>query len=218
MAFTATTLSAAVAINDTTVLLASLTGIAAGDLLRIDNEMVKVVSLPSAATIPVPVLRGQEGSAQVAHVASARVIDGKSMTSLVPADWGQPAAGAPSIALLPSAAPRVKVSLTATPATAIVPTPGTDTVIFLNGTSVINITVAAPTSANDGDRLTVIGNGKAAHTCTFTTGLGAVGATADVATFAAGQQQGIDVMAAGVAWCGLGQVAGAATIAGVGLA
>lgn len=217
MAFTATTLSAAMGVNDTTALLASLTSLAVGQLARIDNEVVKILSVPSAATVPVPVLRGQEGSAQVAHVASARVVFGGTQTNLLAADWLQPAAGAPSLALLPAAPARVKVSLTATPATALTPTPGTDTVIFLNGTSVINITIAAPTSANDGDRLTIIGNGKAAHTATFTTGLGAVGATADVATFAAGQQQGVEVMAAGVAWCGLGQVAGAATIAGVGL-
>jgi hypothetical protein len=217
MAFTATTLSAAVAINDTSILVASLTGFAAGDLLRIDNEMMRVLSVPSAATVPVPVLRGQEGSAQVAHVASARVINGKTQTNLVSADWPQAAAGGPSLATYQAARARVYISVTATPTT-VAPTPGVDTVVLLNGTSVINLTVSAPASGSDGDRLTVIGNGKAAHTVTFTTGLGAVGATADVATFAAGQQQGIDVMAAGVAWCGLGQVAGAATIAGVGLA
>lgn len=217
MAFTVTTLSAAVGLNDTTVLLAALTNLVAGNLIRVDGEFMKCVSVPAAATVPVPVLRGQEGSAQVAHVVSARATIGATPSNLVVADWAQPAAGAPSIAALGSARSRVVVSVTATPTT-VVPTPGVDTVVFLNGTSVINLTVSAPGSGSDGDRLTVIGNGKAAHTCTFTTGLGAVGAAADVATFAAGQQQGIDVMAAGVAWCGLGQVAGAATVAGVGLA
>lgn len=217
MAFTATTLSAAIALNDTAILVASLTGFAAGDIVRVDNEFMKVISVPAAATTPVPVLRGQEGSAQVAHVISARVIDGKTQTNLVAGDWSQPSPGAPSTAILSAARPRVVIGVTATPTT-IAPLPGVDTVVMLNGTGVINVTISAPQSGSDGDRLTVIGNGKAAHTCTFTTGLGAVGATADVATFAAGQQQGVDVMAAGVAWCGLGQVAGAATIAGVGLA
>lgn len=217
MAFTVATLSAAVGLNDTTVLLSALTNLVAGNLIRVDGEFMKCVSVPSGATVPVPVLRGQEGSAQVAHVISARAVIGATPSNLVTADWGQPAAGSPSIAGLSSARPRVLISITATPTT-IVPTPGVDTVVFLNGTGVINVTISAPGSGSDGDRLTVIGNGKAAHTCTFTTGLGAVGATADVATFAAGQQQGVDVMAAGVAWCGLGQVAGAATIAGVGLA
>lgn len=216
MAFTKTTLSAAVAIGDTTVLLASLTGLSAGNLIRIDGEFLKCVSVPSAATVPVPVLRGQEGSAQVAHVITASAVIGATPSNLVTADWGQPAAGAPSIAALSSARPRVIVSVTATPTT-VAPTPGVDTIVILNSTSVINLTISAPASGSDGDRVTVIGNGKAAHTVTYTTGLGAVGATADVATFAAGQQQGIEVMAAGVAWCGLGQVAGAATIAGVGL-
>lgn len=217
MAFTNTTLSAAVGLNDTTVLIASLTGLSAGNLIRVDAEFMKVLSVPSAATVPVPVLRGQEGSAQVAHVTSARVVIGATPSNLITADWAQPAAGAPSIAAVSSARPRVLISVTATPTT-VAPTPGVDTVVLLNGTSVINVTISAPGGGSDGDLCTVIGNGKAAHTCTFTTGLGAVGATADVATFAAGQQQGVMAMAAGVAWCGLGQVAGAATIAGVGLA
>lgn len=217
MALTKTTLSAAVAVNDTTILIASITSLAAGQLLRIDNELMKVVLVPSAATVPVPVLRGQEGSAQVAHPTSANVEFGTASAVTGAADWAQPAAGAPSIAMLPSARPRVIMSYSAAGAITL-PSPGTDMVAIINGTGALAMTVAAPASGNDGDRLTIIGNGKAAHTATFTTGLGAVGATADVATFAAGQQQGIEVMAAGVAWCGLGQVAGAATIAGVGLA
>lgn len=217
MALTQTTLSAAVAVNDTTVLLASITGLAANQYMRIDNEVLKVLSVPSAATVPVPVLRGQEGSAQVAHPTSARVEFGTGGSATATPDWSQPAAGAPSIAMLPAARPRVIMSYSAAGAITL-PAPGTDMVAIINGTGALAMTVAAPVSGNDGDRLTIIGNGKAAHTATFTTGLGAVGATADVATFAAGQQQGIEVMAAGVAWCGLGQVAGAATIAGVGLA
>ena len=88
----------------------------------------------------------------------------------------------------------------------------------INGTGALAMTVAAPTAAIRGSKLTIVGNGKAAHTVTFATGLGAVGATADVATFAAGQQQAIEVIAAGVAWQPSANVAGAATIAGVGLA
>jgi hypothetical protein len=221
MAFTRTTLSAAQGLNDTTALVASLTGLAVGDLIRIDNEMEKIVGpLPTAATTPINVLRGQEGTIQAAHPVTAGVIDGKTQTNLQTADWGQAAGGAASPAMLATPRPRKVISLTAA-ATLDLPTPGTDLLVILNGTAAIAVTVPAPTGANDGDRLTVIGNGKAAHTVIFTTGLGAVGATADTVTFAAAQQQGFEAIAAGVAWVTLGTntaVAGAgATINGAGL-
>lgn len=221
MAFTITTLSAAQGINDTTALVASLTGLAVGDLIRIDNEMEKIVApLPTAATVPINVLRGQEGTGQAAHVITSNVIDGKTQTSLVPADWPQALAGAASPAMLPTARPRKVISLTAA-ATLDPQAPGTDLVVILNGVVAIAVAVPAPAGANDGDRLTIIGNGKAAHAVTFTSGLGAVGATADVVTFAAAQQQGFEAIAAGLAWVTLGTntaVAGAgATINGAGL-
>lgn len=221
MAFTVTTLSAAQALNDTTALVASLTGLAVGDLIRIDNEIEKIVApLPTAATVPINVLRGQEGTIQAAHVVTSNVIDGKTQTNLVAADWGQAVGGSASPAMLPTVRPRKVISLTAA-ATLDPQTPGTDVVVILNGTVAIALAVPAPAGANDGDRLTVVGNGKVAHTVTFTTGLGAVGAAADVVTFKADQQQGIEAVAAGLAWVTLGTntaVAGAgATINGAGL-
>ena len=69
MSTTDTTLSSAVARDDTSILVAALTSFAANDLVKIDGECMKVVSVPSAATVPVPVIRGLQGTAQVAHVA-----------------------------------------------------------------------------------------------------------------------------------------------------
>lgn len=218
MAFTLTTLSAAVGVNDTSILLTAITGVSVGSLLGIDNEVLKVVApLPASATVPVSVLRGQEGSPQVAHVSGAQVKIGATQTNLVTADWTQPAAGAPSAAVFPAAFPRQFASYSAAGAITL-PNIGCDMVAVLNGTTILAMTLANPTTEQDGSRLTVIGNGKAAHTVTYSTGLGNVGATADVITFKADQSQGIDLMACGGFWVNLSLVAGAATVAGVGLA
>jgi len=214
MSFVTPTLSAAVALNDTTVLLSALTSIVAGGLIRIDNEYMRVLSVPAAATTPVPVLRGQEGSAQVAHPISAQATFGLTPSNLG-TDWTQPAAGQ---GVLGSGAPAVVYQSYSASGAITLPGPNQIMIAELNGTGALAMTVAAPTAAIRGSKLTIVGNGKAAHTVTFTTGLGAVGATADVATFKADQQQALEVIAAGVAWQPSANVAGAATIAGVGLA
>lgn len=221
MAFTLTTLSAAVLVGDQSVLLASITGVSVGSVIGIDKEIMKVVApLPAAATSPVLVLRGQEGTINQAHQTSAQVKIGASGTNLVTADWPQPTPGAPSIALLPGAFAREILSYSAAGAITL-PRVGGDMVAIINGTGALAMTIANPTTAQDGSRLLILGNGKAAHTVTYTAGLGNVGATADVLTFSATQAQGIEVVAVGGFWVGLGMntaVAGAgATINGVGL-
>src|SRR5258708_30086206 len=94
MSLAATTLSAAVAITDTSVLLASLTGVTApnyqiGDptkaisggvtYLLIEQEIMKVTGL--MGTVGAPVVRGELGSIVAAHGASAPVVAG------LPADF-----------------------------------------------------------------------------------------------------------------------------------
>lgn len=217
MAFTLTTLSAAVGLNDTTVLLASLTGLSAGNLIGIDKEICKVISVPTAATVPVPVLRGQEGTGQATHVSAAQVKIGATPTNLTTGDWTQPIAGAPSMAGYPAAPGRDVKSYSAIAAITL-PVIGHDMVAMLNGTSLLAMTLANPSTAQDGSRLTIVGNGKAAHTVTYTAGLGNVGAAADVITFKADQSQAIDLIACGGFWVNTSLVAGAATVAGVGLA
>lgn len=222
MAFTLTTLSAAVGKNDSTVLLASLTGIAAGSVFAIDNEIFRVQSqgVPTVATVPVPVLRGQEGTEQKAHPISAQVKIGSPQTSLLLADWSQPQAGAASPAGEPAQFSRNFLSYSAAGAITL-PGVGQDMMAIINGTGALAMTLANPSTAQDGSRLVIMGNGKAAHTVTYTAGLGNVGATADVITFAAAQAQAIELVACGGFWLGMGMntaVAGAgATINGVGL-
>lgn len=218
MPFTLTTLSAAVGVNDTSILIASLTGVSVGSLIGIDNEVLRVGSpLPAAATTPVPVFRGQEGSAQAAHPVSAQVRIGATATALLPADWTQPQPGAAPTAAVLAQYSRDRKSYSAAGAITL-PVIGGDMVAVINGTSALAMTIANPSTEQDGSRLTIVGNGKAAHTVTYTAGLGNVGAAADVITFKADQSQAIDLIACGGFWVNTSLVAGAATVAGAGLA
>jgi len=81
MAITATTLSAAVAVGDQVVNVASATGISAPvsttgsgfTILKIDDEMFFVISVSGTV---VTVLRGQQGTQQVSHSTSTPVLIG----------------------------------------------------------------------------------------------------------------------------------------------
>lgn len=209
MALTTTTLASAVAVTGRSILVTSATGFAAGNMIRVDNE-VMVITKEYVTGTTIPVLRGFDGTAQVAHPVGANVT-----TGLV-TDWPFPAAGGPPI-VYDARPARDGISYTASGAITL-PSAGRDMVATLNGTTILNMTVAAPTKEMDNSKLFVVGNGKAAHTVTFTGGLGLVGATADVATFKADQSQGLEVIACNGAWVPSAAVAGAATLAGVGLA
>src|SRR5258708_3237731 len=126
-----TTLSAAVAAKDITVLLASLTNVLAGNLILVDDEFMKVVApVPAAATTPVAVLRGQEGTAVVAHLVTAQVLLGANPTSAIAGDWGQPAAGGAQPVI--NAAARVrKVTNYAAAGAITLPNPGEDNVAII---------------------------------------------------------------------------------------
>lgn len=214
----ATTLSNACAINDTSIVVGSITSLVAGNYGKIDGEIVRVVSVPTAATLPVFILRGQEGTAQVAHSSGVQVVFGAGPSNLGAGDFPQSGAGAASIVTAPVGS-RQRVITNYNAAGAItLPPPGQDAIAILDGTTILAMTLANPTVMNDGDMLIVLGNGKAAHTLTYTAGLGNVGATADVGTFNATQAQAVILIAANGFWVGPGIVSGAATIVGVGFA
>jgi hypothetical protein len=211
MAITVTTLSGAVVIDQNTIAVASATGFAANSTIQIDQETLKVASSYVSGTT-IPVLRGLDGTATQAHVSGAQVKVG------LASDFTGPAPQ--MVTTMPIGGPaRERVSVTVAGALPF-PKPGNDIDIVLNGTSVIASTLTNPTTDMDGCRMTIMGNGKAAHTVTYTTvGLGNVGATADVLTFKADQAQAVQLIACGGFWLGPAQVVGgAATVAGVGLA
>ena len=76
-AITMTTTAAAVAAADTSVLLTSDTGVAAGTAIYIDNELMVAIS-EQGATARWNVRRGQEGTAPAMHATAARVFVGSS--------------------------------------------------------------------------------------------------------------------------------------------
>ena len=91
MALTATTLSSAVAVADTSIVVASATGFSAGYFVQIDQESFLIAkSYVSGTTIPV--LRGQNGTVGAAHAASAVVVVG------LATDFANPAPGGPAVA------------------------------------------------------------------------------------------------------------------------
>jgi hypothetical protein len=169
MAFTSTTLSTAVAIADKQIVVASATGFAVNQLVKIDQEIMLVAkSYVSGTTIPV--LRGQAGSATSAHVKTANVVTDAVTDNI----WASSPVGGTSVW---SPVDRA-VTITSVSATSslTLPTDGSDMRVILNGTSVITLTVPVPTVDMDGVMLTILSNGAAAHVITFTSTLNNAGA------------------------------------------
>lgn len=178
MALVRTTLSSACAVGDKQIVVASATGFAAGYLLRIDGEVMLVAGNYSSGTT-VNVIRGQQATYAQAHVSGAGVVVGTA------SDWAANVAPQ-TVTQYPMVRARLTApSITSTPATPAIAdlcTPGSDTVVQLNGTSVIALTVPVPTKDMDGDLLYIASNGAAAHTVTFTGGLSGASSNYDVIT------------------------------------
>lgn len=174
MALATTTLSSAVSVDDNVIVVASATSVAAGRLVRIDDEWMQVVQSYVSGTT-VGVLRGQQGSATLAHVVTANVTHG------LASDFSVPPAGVSDSVTVSSQRARRMQSITAT-STLVLPKSGEDLVVILNGTTIITLTIPVPTKDLDGTLLWIASNGAAAHVPTFTSGLGGAGASYDAIT------------------------------------
>ena len=198
MALTRTTFSGAVAVSDTEVLLASISGLAVSSHVVAGAEVMRVLSVGAAATVPVGVLRGIKGLNVQAHASGAAVTF-----------------GAPSEFLGPNP-PRPRrevVSYSAAGAIAN-PTPGTDWIAVINGTTTLAMTMSSPTKENDGDMLIVVSGGKSASTLTYTTtGLGGGGTATDLMTFSVVAQMSVVFIANNELWVLVGGSSGAGSIA-----
>lgn len=201
MALTRTTLTSAKLASETVLQVASATGIAIGYEIRIDSEVFKVTKGYVAANLSVPVLCGQNGTAVTAHPVTSGVLVGASSDT----EWGT-IGGPQTLTQYPLAGRVRSITSYSADATIVNPLPGTDLVVELNSTVALNMTLAVPGKANDGDIAYLIGNGKAAHVVTATGGLGAGGSNLDTLTFAAGAQLCIPVMAMNSVWVPLGPV------------
>lgn len=190
MSQTNTTLSSAMLQTDVSIVVASATGFAANQIVRVDGEWMKVAQNYSSGTT-IPVIRGQDGSIQVAHAKNARVATSATLTDFIAPPGGTDEANTtPTQPGFPLKSYGVAGAIDVRQHVAII-----------TGTSALAMTLADPTPDMDGQMLFIISNGKANHTVTYTTGLGAIGANADVATFPSGAQSCAFLMAANAVWC-----------------
>lgn len=191
MALTTTTCSVAIAAADNSITVASATGFAADRHVLVNGEFMKVRKHYTSGLV-IPVHRGLNGTSRQAHAVTSNVTVGADG-----ADFSTGAAG--NTKPYPNVRAREVRSYNAAGAIAL-PTPGNDMVAIINGTVARAMTLADPTKDMDGDILIVVGNGKAAHTITYTAGLGNGGAGLDVGTFDVGAQCADMFIAANGIW------------------
>ena len=205
MALTQTTLSAAVAVDQNFIVVASAAGFAAGNYILIDQEVMLVQSSYVSGTT-IPVVRGKEGTATSAHVVTAKV-----KTYLGSDSTGS---AAQTLVTYPYVRATLVQSITAT-STLTLPPPGCDLRVTLNGTSVITLTVPVPTTDMDGCLLTIVGNGAAAHVLTFTGGFSGAGTSYDVITVNATAPIAVQAIACNAVWVALAAVPLAGTVTNI---
>jgi hypothetical protein len=191
MALTTTTAASAIGATDLVINVASATGFAAGNLIICDQEVMRQLS--AAVGTAIPVIRGVNGTAAKAHVSSANVTTG------LPSEFSGSADQVASAITYPTQRARTITSYSAAGAITL-PTPGTDAMAIINGTGALAMTLANPTKDQDGDILIIVGNGKAAHTVTYTAGLGNAGSNYDVGTFDGSGQCSMMLVAANAIW------------------
>lgn len=195
MALVTTTLAAAVAITDNVIVVASATSLTAGRLIRVDGEWMQINQAYTGGTT-VGVTRGQQGSVTAAHQSGANV-----MTALA-SDLAQAPSQVNEGVLYPG---QMSVSTTSySAAGAIAFGLSQWTIAIINGTSALAMTIANPTKDQDGCYLHIVANGKAAHTVTYTAGLGNGGASFDVGTFSGTLAMSSLLVAANGFWVSVG--------------
>lgn len=177
MALANTSLSSAVGVNDTSIVVASATGIVANYVVKFlgTNELAMVDRTYVSGTT-IPLRRGQNGGYNQAHVSGEKIACGAASDT----EWQSQAPQANSQYPI-AGKPELRASYSASGAITL-PPPGSDLVVELNGTSVLQMSVAAPVSAQEGCKLWIASNGVAAHVVTFTGGLSGAGGSYDVLT------------------------------------
>lgn len=189
MALTNTTLAAAVAQGDTTIRVTAATGFADQQVIRVDNEFLAQAGPANGAVIPVR--RGLEGSAQVAHGILADVVTG------LPGDFPAPPAGSPVPVPVPGIG-RNSIGADVTINTADLPK-GDLTYVITKG-SLCAIVLSAPSKAQNGLRITFRSATAFAHTVTSAAGFYGDAGSSDIATFAAKNGASMTVEANAGGW------------------
>lgn len=227
---TSTTTSAALTDTGTSVTVASATGIAAGTILYIDKEAMSVVSISGTVAT---VRRGVAGSFAAAHASGAVVYAG------TPDQIGHSDPAGPCTATSEIALPRINVDTgnvyqcsagfwrvyrtngirafsyeslgnggsDYTASGAITIEPG---FVFLNAGSALAMTLANPSTDQNGMVMCIITKTAQAHTVTYTAGFGGGTTARDVATFTAAINNGFCIVASAGVWYPVPTVAGVA--------
>ncbi|HJP60592.1 MAG TPA: hypothetical protein VJ865_11345 [Gemmatimonadaceae bacterium] len=174
MALTATTLAADLAANSTKVVVTSATGFSAGQEMLVDDEYMVIVKV-TGTTLEVR-SRGNHGTAGKAHDVLAPVV-----TSSDPADFPSVPVGATAIR------PPFFHDVVTYGEDGAIAVPTKDTNVILSKGSAGAYTLAAPSKAQDGLRLTITSKTAFAHVVTATSliGDGVSGSPHTTATFAA---------------------------------
>ena len=171
MALNATTLAAAITDRDLSFKATAATGATVGKPVIIDHE-VMVVKAINGTTIDVR-SRGDMGTACAAHAILAPVTFTESAADL-------PVAGIGQTTKFPLAPDFVTAG-----ADGAIAVPTKDTIVIVTKATAAALTLAAPSAASDGVKLTVLSSTAAAHTVTYAAGFYGDTTSSDVATFAA---------------------------------
>ena len=190
MALTTTTLAAAVAVNDTTITVASATSLAARKIIRVNGEIMRVTDGYVTGSVTVPVARALDGTVNGGHVSGSNVTFGDG------SDFQLPAAGVADSVTYPAQQANGNVYAYGA-AGAISLVPG---VHMLIGTSVLAMTLAAPTKDQDGTCLVILANGAAAHTITASGGFSGAGSSYDILTMNGTGPTGVIIYACNGKW------------------
>lgn len=226
-----TTTSAALTAQSDRVTLASGAGVVAGVLLYIDREAMEVVEAISSTTFRVR--RGVSGSYAAAHASGAPVYSG------VPSAFAHSDVSGPCVATSEPGLPRINIDsgnmfqcsagfwrvyrtngirdfqysslanggTTYTTAGAITIEPG---FVFLGSAGALAMTLANPTTDQNGMVMCIITQTAQAHTVTYTAGFGGGTTARDVATFTAAINNGFCIVANAGIWWPVPTVAGVA--------
>lgn len=193
MALTGTTATAAILPGDTTWALTSTTGFLPGQPVRADSEYCYVASVPSTTSIVVR-SRGAEGTTAAAHAVLTNVISGLAGDfPVIPAGHVGTGTQATSEDDLQTIGAN----------TAIIAVPTRNTTFIINkATALATTTLAAPTLAQNGLRLTFISTTAAAHVITGTSlfNNGITGVPFTTITFAAFAGAGFTATAVNGLW------------------
>lgn len=215
-----TTISAAMTETQKFVLLTSATGVAANDILFVDREALKVISISSTRA---EVIRGSNGTTAGPHASGAPIFTG------VPAAFSraEPPVGGSCTSTNEQYLPRVVVQSgnvydckgsrwrmfkqagrivnggvgnagsAYTSAGAISIEPGT---VFIGSGGALAMTLANPPAWADGLEMCFVASTAQAHTVTYTAGFGGGTTARDVATFGGAIQDGMCVVAWSSVW------------------